>query len=70
MHAVDSFLHSLVIAEAVDGDLVPQISATDLPEDAVAFTDWQQDGIQHLVDTVMISEKTPWKPLTSPRFSN
>src|SRR5579872_605971 len=52
MHAVDRILHPLVVTLALDGDLFAQIAPTDLPKDAIAFTDGHQDGVEHLVDTV------------------
>ncbi len=50
MHAVDGLLHLLVVALAGNLDLLPQVAATDQRQNAVAFADGQQDGVQHFVD--------------------
>ena len=52
MHAVDGFLHALMVALAVDLDPFAQIAAADQPEHAIAFADRQQDGVQHFVDAL------------------
>ena len=52
MHTIDSILHLLVIPFAGDLDLLSQIAAADKPRMRVAFSDWQQDGVQHLVDAL------------------
>ena len=51
MHAVDGLLHLLVVALAGDLDPFSQVSSADQAQHAVAFTDGDEDGIQHDVHT-------------------
>ena len=48
-----------MIALAFDGDLFAQVAAADLPQDAVALADRQQDGVEHLVDALDDLTKDP-----------
>ncbi len=47
MHAVDRLLHLLVVALAGNFHPLPQIAATDQAQHAVAFTDGDEDGVEH-----------------------
>ena len=49
-YLIDSLLHLLVVALVGFRDQFVDLSVGDLGENAVAFADGQQDGVEHLVD--------------------
>ena len=50
VNAVDGILHAPMIAIALDLYPFAQVAAADQAQNPVALRDWEQNGIQHLVD--------------------
>ena len=52
MHAVDGILHLGVVTLALNFDSLAQVAASDQAQNPIAFSNRQQDGVQHLVDAL------------------
>src|SRR5271165_5033361 len=69
MYAVDRILHLLVIALADNLDPLSQVAATDLPENAVAFANGQQDRVEHRVHALDQFAVIAFEPLHPPALA-